>query len=312
MAMSESRGRQKWSSDPNGAAWAKDTGKFGFKMLEKYGWSQGAGLGVNLEGRTEHVKIRKKNNNAGIGGTNKDVDYNWLQTQDAFNSVLKNLNAACGTSDGTMSTAPPPDVEIAAESKSAVRASRRAMFQSRFKKSKDVGAMGGNDLKCILGDNSKRPERFSKKEIEVAPGKESMQDYFKRRMAKKAVPTSDDGGAAAKTAGDSADPESGSDAEKEKEVKAEKSKKSKKKKKHEGKNEKEVKAKKSKKKKRARDSDNDDDDDEEEVAEKSRSKKKKKSKKAEKVKAEEKNKDQMGESKEGEKKKKTKKKSKKK
>ena len=57
-------------------------------MLEKYGWSQGAGLGVNLEGRTEHVKIRKKNNNA--GAYNRTVTHPAPQISNAVSTRVHN------------------------------------------------------------------------------------------------------------------------------------------------------------------------------------------------------------------------------
>ena len=47
------------------------------------------------------VRACSRCNRPGIGGTNKDVDYNWLETQDIYNSLLKNLNEACG-STGTV------------------------------------------------------------------------------------------------------------------------------------------------------------------------------------------------------------------
>ena len=40
-------------------------------------------------------QVRKKNNTLGIGAENTDMDYNWLETQDTFNSLLKDLNSAC-------------------------------------------------------------------------------------------------------------------------------------------------------------------------------------------------------------------------
>jgi Pin2-interacting protein X1 len=37
------------------------------KMLEKQGWAAGKGLGRNEDGRTEHVRIKKKDDTAAIG-----------------------------------------------------------------------------------------------------------------------------------------------------------------------------------------------------------------------------------------------------
>ena len=37
-----------------------DENKFGKKMLEKMGWSDGKGLGADLSGETSHVKVNKR------------------------------------------------------------------------------------------------------------------------------------------------------------------------------------------------------------------------------------------------------------
>ena len=68
-----------------------DTNKFGFKMMEKMGWSQGKGLGAKEDGVQEHVKVRLKENHLGVGATKKSSD-NWLGNTDAFSRLLADLN----------------------------------------------------------------------------------------------------------------------------------------------------------------------------------------------------------------------------
>lgn len=43
-----------------------DKSGFGFKMLQKMGWKEGSGLGANLDGCTEHVKVSLKTDVGGI------------------------------------------------------------------------------------------------------------------------------------------------------------------------------------------------------------------------------------------------------
>lgn len=74
-----------------------DKSSFGFKMLMKMGWSEGRGLGKELQGAATHVTVAKKTDSAGLG-TVKDETGNlgWTETSVAFDSVLSRLNARYG------------------------------------------------------------------------------------------------------------------------------------------------------------------------------------------------------------------------
>ena len=54
--------------NPSCNLFSVDKTKFGFRMLEKMGWRDGRGLGVNEDGNKEHVKIHKKDDNLGRVG----------------------------------------------------------------------------------------------------------------------------------------------------------------------------------------------------------------------------------------------------
>jgi hypothetical protein len=134
----------------------------------------------------------------------QDVDYAWLQTQDNFNSLLKDLNEACGTADGSIPDGPPPDSVLKDSFKNRERGARLAMFEKRFRKGKDLSLMSPSDLECILGASSKRPDRLKSasdkaataaaaaatdhEAVEVTGIKtivhsESVADYFAAKMA---------------------------------------------------------------------------------------------------------------------------------
>ena len=80
MGLAEPRKKQRIVADPQnkkwadgtkntctrGTLWPADKGGFGFKMLQKMGWKEGAGLGANLDGAVEHVKVTVKADSAGI------------------------------------------------------------------------------------------------------------------------------------------------------------------------------------------------------------------------------------------------------
>ena len=68
-----------------------DTNKFGYKLLSSMGWAPGKGLGINEDGGQEHIKIRLKENNYGVGANKKNAD-NWLDNSSAFTKLLQELN----------------------------------------------------------------------------------------------------------------------------------------------------------------------------------------------------------------------------
>lgn len=74
-----------------------DKSKFGYKMLMKFGWSEGKGLGRNLEGQTSAVKLTKRVDGLGLGANDdKAGNVGWSSTSMSFNSVLATLNDKYG------------------------------------------------------------------------------------------------------------------------------------------------------------------------------------------------------------------------
>eukprot|EP00051_Salpingoeca_urceolata_P028010 m.484467 g.484467 ORF g.484467 m.484467 type:complete len:401 (+) comp23358_c0_seq1:211-1413(+) len=198
----EPRGRkQKWSADPRNETWARDTDKFGFRMLERMGWSEGQGLGANCQGTSAHVKTTLKSNKLGLGA-DKRVDYEWLAVQDAYDNVLADLNDDLAAGDDTKEKVERP--------KPARQGRASRMFYSRFRKGKDLTQYGKEDLAAILGHKSTRPQHLldedsSKNSSNASSGEEaedsgesqdgiltvkageSVSDYFARRLAEKGL-----------------------------------------------------------------------------------------------------------------------------
>ncbi len=52
-------------SNPNGTLWLQGDAKFGKKLLEKFGWSEGKGLGKKEDGDVSFIKVRKNYENTG-------------------------------------------------------------------------------------------------------------------------------------------------------------------------------------------------------------------------------------------------------
>ena len=85
--LAEKRWKQKWSDDPRNTRWSKgkslpfntcarelvfvhcvlstDQGRYGYRMLQRMGWSQGQGLGRGKEGRKELIRVSRRDDNSG-------------------------------------------------------------------------------------------------------------------------------------------------------------------------------------------------------------------------------------------------------
>ena len=80
---------QNWTSTQDGPRTS-----FGFKMMQKMGWSTGKGLGKDLQGQINSVKVSKKIDNSGLGQVQDSSTGNvgWSETSQSFDAVLAKLN----------------------------------------------------------------------------------------------------------------------------------------------------------------------------------------------------------------------------
>lgn len=63
----------------------------------KMGWSDGRGLGKELQGNAKHVTVSKKVDNAGLGSVKDETgNAGWTEASASFDSVLSKLNAHYG------------------------------------------------------------------------------------------------------------------------------------------------------------------------------------------------------------------------
>ncbi|KAJ1941004.1 hypothetical protein FBU59_003632 [Linderina macrospora] len=153
MGLAEPKSRTLYSADPRNLHWSEDKSRFGFKMLEKMGWSEGKGLGANEDGRKEHVKIKLKSNNHGIGADKKTIR-NWLENTDGFSELLSRLNS----DSATPSDAPKPE-ETKPETKKVLTAAsarlNRLSHRTKFRNMKRMAMQDDKGLQEILGVSSK-------------------------------------------------------------------------------------------------------------------------------------------------------------
>lgn len=82
--------------------WKNDKSGFGFKMLQKMGWSENTGLGKDGSGSTESIKTKKRVEGLGLGMDQK-VDgagnKSWGNTVNGLNDVLAMLKTEYKSKD---------------------------------------------------------------------------------------------------------------------------------------------------------------------------------------------------------------------
>jgi len=71
--------------------WTDEKENFGFKALQKMGWTPGTGVGKNGKGLTKCISMVVKNDNAGIGGKNTNVRKHRAIVS-MYNDILKKAN----------------------------------------------------------------------------------------------------------------------------------------------------------------------------------------------------------------------------
>eukprot|EP00117_Sycon_ciliatum_P043128 scpid42762/ scgid0963/ PIN2/TERF1-interacting telomerase inhibitor 1; 67-11-3 protein; LPTS1; Liver-related putative tumor suppressor; Pin2-interacting protein X1; TRF1-interacting protein 1 len=159
VCLAERRKKQKWGSDPRGTNWSKDKSKFGYRMLEKMGWSDGSGLGAAEAGTTSHVKVNFKNDTLGLGTSTQHAD-DWIEHQSDFDGLLAALHQKQGASEpssANQSGRSSPSAGLQAKA----HKSRARINYNKFLRGKDISGYSNNDMSCILGVRATASEASS-------------------------------------------------------------------------------------------------------------------------------------------------------
>jgi len=163
MGLAAPRRKTKYDIDPRNNAWANDDNKFGQKLMEKFGWAKGKGLGAQEDGETENIKVKVKNDKHGIGANN-DYSDTWLDHQDDFNSILASLNT-CHSAPGS-GTATPTNEEsteaVVGSMEERSKSSKSRVHYKKFTRSKDLTRADASDLDALFGRRKKFEKRSRK------------------------------------------------------------------------------------------------------------------------------------------------------
>ncbi len=160
-----------------------DEDKFGKKLMEKMGWKDGKGLGANENGMTDHIKVKFKMDNKGVGYNKNDYDNVWLDHQDDYEKILSSLSQSSDskkTESADYDSQQEPQ-ETNTENKQTVQSlehkskqSRARLHYKKFTRSKDLSNATNDDLNCILG-HKKRSE-INKENDKVANQTSTMEE----------------------------------------------------------------------------------------------------------------------------------------
>lgn len=75
----------------SGVIHKKFTSEFGKKILEKYGWKEGEGLGKNKTGITDVVQVKRREENKGLGKEEKTEKWNDKWWENSYDNILKTI-----------------------------------------------------------------------------------------------------------------------------------------------------------------------------------------------------------------------------
>lgn len=128
------------SVDTQNQTWANDKSRFGFKMLQKMGWSEGKGLGRLEDGRTVALRAKKKDDKEGLGvASTKSSPW---QTPGLV---------AAGLNEVLSKLASDPSHNSAQSLQNQTKSSKPIGFYARRAAQKDVRAYSAEALREILG-----------------------------------------------------------------------------------------------------------------------------------------------------------------
>ncbi|KAJ2709427.1 hypothetical protein H4R19_004255 [Coemansia spiralis] len=188
MGLAETKNRTMYAADPRNLQWSQDKGRFGFRMLEKMGWSEGKGLGANEDGQKEHVKIKLKTNAHGVGADKKTIR-NWLAHSSGFDALLGRLNSETDAAPGPQPATPEEPEELAAAAEVAKPSGaigQRLSHRARFRRMKQMALQDERGLQEILGISAKKAPKSDSdalQETKTTSSALSTADYFASKMA---------------------------------------------------------------------------------------------------------------------------------
>lgn len=189
MGLAEQKKKQRIGEDPQNTNWTKDPSRFGFKMLEKMGWTPGKGLGANGKGTLEPVKAAVKKNQYGLGFDAKTSD-NWIENTSGFAQLLKKLNTVTADVDNEETEVSSKSKKEKKKSKKEKKDKKETSEEKEYKKRslEESLEFDSKSDKVKASDSSKKSKK-SKKEKEVSEETTSYEKKSKKSKKEKSERT---------------------------------------------------------------------------------------------------------------------------
>ncbi|TKR93369.1 hypothetical protein L596_007841 [Steinernema carpocapsae] len=186
--LAEPRRKQRISIDPQNIAWKNDNEKFGQKLMEKMGWSEGKGLGLKEQGMSDNLKLKANHTAKGLG-CEQGYDTTWIAHHDDFASLLANLKKKKPESeekegsDGVKKEKKEKKVKSLEETS---KSSKARIHYHKFTRGKDLSRFSANDLSSVIGIGISRKRKHSPEpEPEISEGEEPMKKARKEKSEEK-------------------------------------------------------------------------------------------------------------------------------
>lgn len=164
----------------------------GYKLLKGMGWKEGEGLGASKQGIKEHIRVKKKFENWGVGAVEShDRARDWSNGMSEFHRVLSTLSEITSKHAGSSEASDTDDISEE-ESKNQKKKKKTVKKEKKNKKdkkrSKECGDNEGSKKRKKGGSNQEEDEVDEGKRVENPGVKKATHiGRFKKRETSKMV-----------------------------------------------------------------------------------------------------------------------------
>ncbi len=149
----------------SGISHKKFKSDFGSKILEKFGWKEGEGLGKNKSGIKETIQIKRREENIGLG--KKKIKEKWNDTwwENSYNNILKNIKGDKNKKIEENSS-DEEEEKLKRSRKNSERKKSLSNYSNNNKRKKSINSRK-NSIGSVKSINSKKNDNKKKSKREV-------------------------------------------------------------------------------------------------------------------------------------------------